>query len=801
MRLPSAKEPPTARHKHHPAKIDEEPAPTDSAAPELLRRGLLGMVTALIVARPLLPGEDPGRLLPTTGTAGMVITLLWLLAALGWAAWRAWGRQTPLRISHVEPALLLGGVLLFVSSTFSASYRHPAWLVSWEWLALLAAFWLVRQLPASAEENRALIAVVLATAVCLAAQGVYQGFQPPRTAPPDPTLSHIYALDLEGPAPPGPDRRLIRGTFADSGVFATFLVLAAPALVIACYLVLRANRPRWQLALTALAAGMVFLALGMAQWWPAIAALLVVAVLLLIAARPLIPQRTFAWSLAGLVGVLVLLVATVWWGDFLAVGDSRSTMAGNTFAMLGGRWLLGAGPGNFARLYPIFVDSPAMDRVAHPSNFLVEALALGGLLTFAALLYGLVSFFRKVGPEIPIAFRTPPTEDESAHRGQPRWECYVGGVIGLTGGFVLQIGGQSPAELIHLAGISAGRSLLWLGAFALFEAIPWTAGARVTALTSGVTAALLCLLVTGGFFYPSLAQPLWIMAALALNAVPEAPATAWGGRFVRLVPVPVLAVVWWLYLLIAFVPVAGAARHATLARMAYPVWRERIEPRWLKALAMSTQAKAEMKAGEDADHFLREYILGQLEAAGEFDPSDSGLRAELAYWYGKGWEVLAWVPNRPGSVEQMTMRGKMNEYSEQAMAQLQRAQEPDPFGKPAFWMAQEVRMRFADVPRLPKEERGRQRTYAVNALRSMIAADPSNPRLRYRVAEIMHENTDPAMVQLWRQEAERALKLEDDFGATPRRLTNEERKQLRSWLAEKVQTESIATPAPSEPMR
>jgi hypothetical protein len=235
--------------------------------------------------------------------------------------------------------------------------------------------------------------------------------------------------------------------------------------------------------------------------------------------------------------------------------------------------------------------------------------------------------------------------------------------------------------------------------------------------------------------------------------------------------------------------------------MAYPVWRERIEPRWLKGLATATQAKAEMKAGEDADHYLREYILGQLEAAVEFDPSDTGLRAELAYWYGKGWEVLAWVPNRPSSMEQVTMRGKMNEYSDLAMTQLQRAQEPDPFGKPAFWIAREVRMLFADVPRLSKEERSKQRTYAVNALRSMIAADPSHPRLRYRVAEIMHEMTDPSLTQLWRQEAERALKLEDDFGATPRSLTNEQKKQLRSWLAEKLQTDSAPQPPPAEATR
>ena len=58
--------------------------------PEGLRRGLLGLVTALIVARPLVAGEDPGLLAPLSSTTNLVLTLLWLFAVLGWAIWRAW---------------------------------------------------------------------------------------------------------------------------------------------------------------------------------------------------------------------------------------------------------------------------------------------------------------------------------------------------------------------------------------------------------------------------------------------------------------------------------------------------------------------------------------------------------------------------------------------------------------------------------------------------------------------------------------------------------------------------------------
>ena len=83
--------PATAKRK----KVKLPPAPTGASPPtapaslRLSHRALLGAVTALIVVRPLVPGEDPGRLLPWTGVSGQVVLLLWLVAAVGWGAWRA----------------------------------------------------------------------------------------------------------------------------------------------------------------------------------------------------------------------------------------------------------------------------------------------------------------------------------------------------------------------------------------------------------------------------------------------------------------------------------------------------------------------------------------------------------------------------------------------------------------------------------------------------------------------------------------------------------------------------------------
>src|SRR5262249_18883182 len=92
---------------------DEHGQPTPGSRPDVTdwgQRALLGVVTALIVARPLLPGEDPGRLLPTTGISGLHLVLLWLMAGVGWAVWRAWSADGGWRGGAIEsvPVAFLG---------------------------------------------------------------------------------------------------------------------------------------------------------------------------------------------------------------------------------------------------------------------------------------------------------------------------------------------------------------------------------------------------------------------------------------------------------------------------------------------------------------------------------------------------------------------------------------------------------------------------------------------------------------------------------------------------------------------
>ena len=121
---------------------------------------LLILVTALLVARPLLPGEDAGMLISLTNAAGPVLVFLWLLALVIWAVGFLMPGGGSWRIGWVELALLALILLHFVGARFVASYRHAAWLVAWEWTALGVVLFLMRQLTS---DRRLVLAALLAT--------------------------------------------------------------------------------------------------------------------------------------------------------------------------------------------------------------------------------------------------------------------------------------------------------------------------------------------------------------------------------------------------------------------------------------------------------------------------------------------------------------------------------------------------------------------------------------------------------------------------------------------------------------
>ncbi len=207
-----------------PIQAKETAAATPVAYPEMLRRILLGATIALLTARMIAPGEDPGLLQVASGSANLVFPLLWLLAAVGLTIWRVWSRGGDWRGGVVETALLVAVGLAFVSAE-TASYKHPARLIAWDWLTLFLVFCMVRQLAVSPRDQNALFAVFLAGAVALSVQAVY--------------------LDVRLGVPAS-------ATFADPGAFAAWLALFLPgicAAVVVCGLFIA---PRWLRVICAL---------------------------------------------------------------------------------------------------------------------------------------------------------------------------------------------------------------------------------------------------------------------------------------------------------------------------------------------------------------------------------------------------------------------------------------------------------------------------------------------------------------------------------------------------------------------
>jgi O-antigen ligase len=405
--------------------------------PEYLRRGLLGLVTALLVARPLVLGEDPGMLQSGTNTSFLILTLFWFITGLGWAVWRYWSGKTAWHGGIVE-ASLLAAALLVAISTRAASYKHPALLVTWEWLALALALFLMRQLAVTESDRRHLLAAFLASAVSLAAFAIYQynverpqrhiagatlirepvplstvqvasqavGFFGNSTDGPIPVLPLLYRLNLERYESTAHDteesiaRRLeeelsARGPFARSSSFASYLVLFVPALFAAVHLRYRRPEARWQPTAAALCCLVVMLALFLTHSRGAILGLGLagLAAVGVAVRRGKIPGEA-ALLLAALGGVLILLLQT---GALDGVVGSpteaerhRRDYWNSTWQMIRKHPWLGVGAGNFGREYPVYTEAESYAPLTEPHNFALEMWATYGLLSLLAILAALV---------------------------------------------------------------------------------------------------------------------------------------------------------------------------------------------------------------------------------------------------------------------------------------------------------------------------------------------------------------------------------------------------------------------------
>jgi hypothetical protein len=428
-----------------------------------------------------------------------------------------------------------------------------------------------------------------------------------------------------------------------------------------------------------------------------------------------------------------------------------------TWAMIQDHVWLGVGPGNFGRLYPRYMLASALEKIQDPHNFVLETWATCGLLGLLGLAVALGGFFRDT-----VAVGWLPSNPRSA--SEPRhapvqWTFYLGGMAGMLLAFLLRAASEPPSELLVFGFVSGGRALVWFAAFALFDGVPWSGPWRTILLLAGVVALLVNLTVSGGIGAPSVALVLWVMMALALNGLPRSP-VEWSSSHwpARVLPVPLLAALGLSYFVTIFQPVTSGATELSAARFHYTPYltQQRME---FEQLPKDAPPEQRLRIHSRLNAYLERYILQPLLRAAENDPSNATPRVELAHWYGEQWKLFPGDPR----------------LGEKAVANAMLAQRLDPDSKDGYREEYALRTLFAAQA---KAEAVNQYRFAAKALKAVVDRDPTEPFLRYQLAETLFraENRPEALHQ-----AEEALRL-DGLVHPNRKLSEPQHEQVRKWL-------------------
>lgn len=772
-------------------KTKRGPAPTPRARPEsarlwlldpqIVRRGLLAVVTALIVARPLVLGEDPGLLVDRVSDAsGLVLSQLWLVAAAGTAAWRAWRRESLGRPDGVEVALAAIAVVAFTSSRFAAAYRHPAWLISWECVVCLAAHGVVRRLTRQPEEAHAIMAAFLAAAVSVSVYGIYQSAveipQLRRQFEDDPErvrqelARQGIQVDAEDPQMTNWSKRIhmdhAYATFAHPNSFAGYLALALPGCLAWATCGWRTRRfsiPSIAIGACALA---VVAALFLTHSRGAIAGVIVAGVAIAARAAWIRFRTKGIVTVLAIVGLTVAAAGAAWRGwTSSGVEKARQSMSlraeywAGTWRMItdphNARQLwLGVGPGNFSRYYPRYMDPAASEKVSDPHNFVLELWSTTGMVGLAALAAALALFVRRVTPDWVSRHETEADTDAGGGQALGGWEFYVGGMAGLVLGFMLWAADKSSDQFLVGGILAAARSLIWFAAFAALRAVRVGGHTRRVAASAGILALLVNLTVSGGITFPSVAQSLWVMAALAVPAA-VAVAPAPGQRpMVSAVAVAAVALVYALWM---FVPVTRAGALLKDVQLNAYAWRTAVGPEFRKLRERSDPGGRVARA---ADEYLEKHLTGPLVRATDIDPGDASAWLQLAEWYGQEWRLI-------GSPEKRT----------EAIRAADVAVALDPEGKDGYLTKYRLNSMFAQGT--PKEAATYYGFAAAN-LAQAVQRDPTEARLRFWLAETLRRAGKSTEAKA---QAEKALDLDRISSDPVRKLTAAERQKAQEWAA------------------
>jgi hypothetical protein len=373
---------------------------------------ILAALAMLQALAPMVPSESVGQ------GGGIELALGWLAVATAGAFWLGTNRR-PVRWNAPDTAILVLFVWTLLSAQFMAWEGNPraTWNTAWQWIALLAGFWIMRQLLYPPAVARAMLAVVAAIAVALAVHGVYQfsfGLPAQREqyyGAEEAERQRILRENGVDPAPDSPQRRQFESRLDSTEPYATFGLTNS----LAGFLV------PWTLVLLALGL-LPHKVSGLDRWRRAIWCLALLALLVCL----LLTKSRSAW-LALLLGGGWLIGARAWhhrerigsWGWVVGLGLLLAVTVGLASGALDRevfteaglslryRWeywqvaaamawehpWFGCGPGNFQEYYTRYKPPQASETVADPHNLLAETAATIGLVGGFAL----VSFLALTG--------------------------------------------------------------------------------------------------------------------------------------------------------------------------------------------------------------------------------------------------------------------------------------------------------------------------------------------------------------------------------------------------------------------
>ena len=350
-------------------------------------------------------------------------------------------------------------------------------------------------------------------------------------------------------------------------------------------------------------------------------------------------------------------------------------------------------------------------------------------------------------------------------------------MFGLVLGFVLRVNTATPSSLLGETYAAAVRSVVWFAAFALLERLVWTDRGRTLALTTGIVALLLNLCVSGGIGFPSVAGPLWVAVALALNAAVLRP-ISWLSRLgaAMILPLPIflgLFLGYGVYVLYPVLASDGLVREAVQA-VAY-FQKEANKP--------PTERSAGIR--DHPDRFLQKGVIHRLDQAAQLTPEDARIYVQLAWWTNVLWEL-----SRQKSQRELPI-------AERALRYGVKATQLDPRGAAGYWVQYQIRMRYAkinedDAETLRKihgdpvvindrEYTAREQyKLAARTIEPYLPHDPHDTELHYALWRAWSKAGDKDKA---REHALQALQL-DALVLTPmRKLTDSQRKQLDEWLS------------------